>query len=387
MRSVLTIAAIWIVSLGAAAQFGKFAVVLDRLAEAYPLHSAPMIGLAVSAVGFAGLILGTTAGLFVSGLGYKRVVALVAGAVLSLAQSLGPGYPVLLALRMLEGVAHLGIVVAAPVLTAQVASARCQPAAMTLYSSFFSVSFMALGLAGPVLVDRVCLSGLLQAHAAYLLGGAALMALLLPVDVRGRLPSLRLASLWRDHLAIYASAREAAPALGFVCYTVTYVAFLTLMPQQFLGRPEQAVLAVFMPLVSVAVSMTLGIWAMQRIPAVQVVQAGFAATIVFSALLWVFWATSLPMLLAAFGVAGGLGLVQSASFASIAQLNPSAEGRTRAAGAIAQLGNVGTTTGTPLLIWLIDGAGSAALALFLGGFAALGIALHGWQARRRAAAG
>lgn len=384
-RPLLVIVMIWAVSLGAAAQFGKFAVMLDHLAAAYPGQSAPMIGLAVSAVGFAGLILGTTAGLFVSGLGYRRVmvVALLAGAALSFAQSLNPGFSLLLALRVLEGAAHLAIVVAAPVLTAQAVSQRYQAAAMTLYSSFFSVSFMLLGLIGPGLVARFGVSGLLQAHAAYLLAGAAVMAVLLPRDVPGKLPVLSLRGLWRDHVAIYASPFEAAPAMGFVCYTVTYVAFLTLMPQQFLGRPEQTVLAVFMPLVSVAVSMTLGIWAMQRISAVQVVQAGFGATAVFAVALWLCWDMSAPMTIAAFGVAGGLGLVQSASFAAIAQLNPAAQTRARAAGAIAQLGNVGTTAGTPLLIWLIAQAGSLGLTLFLILFSLTGIAVHALQARRR----
>ncbi len=382
---LFVIVMIWAVSLGAAAQFGKFAVMLDRVAASYPLQSAPMIGLAVSSVGFAGLVLGTTAGLFASGLGYRRVmvVALIAGSALSFAQSLGPSFPLLLALRGLEGFAHLAIVVAAPVLTAQVASPRFQAAAMTLYSSFFSVSFMVLGFIGPGVVDRFGVAGLLQGHAAYLMAGALVMALVLPRDVPGRLPLLSLRGLWRDHIAIYASPSEAAPAMGFVCYTITYVAFLTLMPQQFLGQPEQVLLAVFMPLVSIVVSMTLGIWAMQHVSAVRVVQAGFVASVLFALLLWLVWDRSALMLLAAYGVAGGLGLVQSASFAAIAQLNPGPEARGRAAGAIAQLGNVGTTSGTPLLIFLIGQAGPTGLTLFLIGFSVLGIAVHSLQARRR----
>ena len=55
------------------------------------------------------------------------------------------------------------------------------------------------------------------------------------------------------------------------------------------------------------------------------------------------------VLLAAFALAGAMGIVQGASFAAIPQLNHSAEDRARASGAVAQLGNLGTTTGTPLL--------------------------------------
>jgi hypothetical protein len=85
-------------------------------------------------------------------------------------------------------------------------------------------------------------------------------------------------------------------------------------------------------------------------------------------------------------LAGAVGIVQGASFAALAQLNPAPEDRARASGAIAQLGNLGTTTGTPLLAVILTGAGATGLMLFLVGFFVLGIAIHSLQARRRARA-
>jgi len=385
MRAVLVVLAIWAVSLGAAAQFGKFAVLFDQIAAAYPGQALPLIGLMVSAVGFVGLIFGTTAGLIGSGLGLRRVMvgALLAGAAVSGIEALLPPLPVMFALRVVEGLSHLGIVVAAPVLTSQLASPRWQPAAMSLYSTFFAVSFAITGYFGPALADHAGLAAVFLAHGVYLVGAALLMALLLPRDGPARLPRLGPRQLARDHLAIYASPRVATPALGFACYTVTFVAFLTLMPQAFAGRPEQIVLATFLPLVSVAVSLTLGVWALGWLPAVQVVQIGFAGAIGCSGLLWAVWQEPAPTVLAAFGVAASLGLVQSASFAAIPQLNATPDARARAAGAIAQLGNVGTTAGTPVLVWLMSVAGGTGMALFLAGFSALGIVLHSLQARRR----
>ncbi len=385
MRSTVTVICIWLVSLGAAAQFGKFAVLFDRVAAAYPGQAAPMIGLIVSTVGFAGLIFGTTAGIFISSLGYRRVViiALVAGATVSAVEALMPPVPVMLVLRALEGVSHLALVVSAPVLTAQLASPRWQAAAMTLYSSFFAVSFAVLGYVGPRLADMAGLPAVYLAHGGYLLAGAAVMALLLPADKRAPMPRLGARSLMASHIQIYSNPREAAPAFGFVCYTATFVAFLTLMPQQFLGRPEQVILATYMPLVSVLASLTLGVWGLGRVSAVRMVQLGFAVSLVFVGLLWLAWGQATATVLAAFGVAGALGLVQSASFAAIPQLNPDPAARARAAGAIAQLGNVGTTLGTPILVWLIAQAGVTGLAVFLGVFGCIGIAVHSQQARRR----
>ena len=78
-----------------------------------------------------------------------------------------------------------------------------------------------------------------------------------------------------------------------------------------------------------------------------------------------------------------MGVVQGASFAAIPALNPSAEARAQAAGAIAQLGNVGTTAGTPMLGALLGLYGAGAVPVFVCLFSGLGLGLHLWQAARR----
>ena len=82
--------------------------------------------------------------------------------------------------------------------------------------------------------------------------------------------------------------------------------------------------------------------------------------------------------------APALGIVQGASFAAIPELNVQPQDRAQAAGAIAQLGNLGTTTGTPVLAALLLGVGPWGLAVVAGLACALGIFLHAVQARRRA---
>ena len=66
-------------------------------------------------------------------------------------------------------------------------------------------------------------------------------------------------------------------------------------------------------------------------------------------------------------------------------MNPLAQDRARAAGAIAQLGNLGTTTGTPVLALLMQYAGVTGLTLFLLGFSLLGLIIHVIQGHRRSA--
>ncbi len=386
MRNLFTALAIWAAGLGAAAQFGKMSVIYDQLGAVYPDHRGVGIGFMVSIIGIIGLVFGTTAGGLVSRLGPRRVmlVALALGAAVSLLQSLMPPYPLMLVSRMPEGLSHLAIVVVGPTAIAATATPRFQGLVMTLWGSFFGLTFTVLAYFGPGLVADRGPWLLFQLHALWLVLCLAALWVLMPVDPPQRVGRVR-QGIVAQHLETYRSARIAAPAMGFVCYTVTYVAVLTLLP----GAVDPAwghFIAVAMPLVSILVSFTLGVWLLGRMPAIRLVQSGFAVVIVAALGLWLFWGQGLAEAVFACLVAGSMGVVQGASFAAIPQLNADPDDRARAAGAIAQLGNLGTTTGTPMLALILAGLGVSGLAIFLIGFSVLGIVLHLVQDRRRATA-
>jgi MFS family permease len=356
-------------------------VAYPALEQVYAAQAGIGIGVMLSIVGTVGLILGTTSGLWVARIGPRRamVAALLLGALVSAVQMSFPPYPLMLASRILEGLSHLAIVVVGPTAIAGLAGGRGQGAAMTLWSSFFGVAYAVLFWIGPQILDAQGPGYLFGLHAVWMVALAAILWLSMPADPRVETVAQR-PSLLAEHRAIYASPFLAAPAMGFACYAVTYVAVLTLLPAQM--GDMGAFIGVAMPLVSIAVSLTLGVWLLGQMQAVTLVQAGFLAAIVAAVGLWAFWGqpAAVPFALA---VAATLGIVQGASFAALAELNPSPEDRAKAAGAIAQLGNLGTTIGTPMLVWAMEKAGQAGLALFLIGFSALGIALHRLQARRR----
>lgn len=382
MRALLIVLAVWLAGLGAAAQFGKVAVAWELLAATHAGVAPWALGLVVSVVGLVGLIFGTAAGLAVARIGPRRalVAALLAGAAVSGLQALGPGFGALMALRVAEGFSHLAIVVVGPTLIAGLAAARFRGLAMTLWSSFFGVAFAGLALVAPPLIAAFGVAGVFGAHAGWMLALGLILWLLLPPDPPA--PQVRASGLLAAHRRIYASPRQSAPALGFFCYTFLYVAVLTLLPPE-IPLAQRALAAVGMPLISIAVSLTLGVWALALIGAVRLVQAGYLAAIPgFVALAWG-WGEGAAMAAAGLWVAAALGIVQGASFAAIPELNATPEGRAGAAGAIAQLGNLGTTTGTPLLAATLVAAGPWGLAGVALAACALGIGLHAIQEARR----
>jgi DHA1 family inner membrane transport protein len=379
---MLLVVLLWCAGLGAAAQFGKISVIFEDLRTIYGAHGEVALGLVVSVVGMVGLIFGTTAGLIVARVGPKRaiVAAMALGAVVSAVEAMLPALPLMLLARVLEGVSHLTIVVVGPTMIAGLAPEAKRPFAMTLWSSFFGVTYAILAVIAAPVLGWGGIPVLFLGHAAWMVGLAVVLALALPAD-----PAMKpapMGNILSEHARIYASPRLSAPAMGFCFYTFLYVACLTLLPPE-VPLAQRALMATGMPLVSIAVSLTLGVQLLGRMSAVRLVQWGYAAAVPGFALLWLGWGAGVPMLLAGFWLSAALGIVQGASFASIPELNVTAEDRARASGAVAQLGNLGTTTGTPLLALVLAQSGSGAMVAIAVVLCLTGIAVHSLQAGRR----
>lgn len=363
---------IWGAGLGAAAQYGKMSVTFDMVPALYP-EAGAWLGFTVSLVGFLGIALGVVAGVLVARLGYRRALlgALTAGAALSALQALTPPLWLFLLLRGFEGASHLAVVVAAPTLIAELAAPRDRPLALTLWGSFFGVAFTLLALLGRPLAASWGLPALLAAHAGWMALFAALLWRRLPPRRRD-VPALPgLAELAAAHLRLYRSPRIGAPALGWLCYTGCFVSALTLLPLELDPGWRGPVLAA-MPLLTIVVSLTLGVLALEGLPAVAVIVAGFAVAAVAAAGLAA--APGQPLL--ALLLASGLGLVQGATFAQVAELNAKAADRALANGGLAQMGNLGNTLGTPLMVLAVAAYGAPALGAGLAALLVAGAAVH-----------
>ncbi len=175
---------LWCAGLGAAAQFGKISVVFEDLRGPYGGAGEAALGLVVSVVGMVGLVFGTTAGLLVARIGPRRaiVAAMALGAAMSALQAVLPPYPVMILARVLEGVSHLAIVVVGPTMIAGLASEAQRPLAMTLWSSFFGVTYAVLALIAPPVLALGGIPGLFLGHALWMALLALALAAALPTD-------------------------------------------------------------------------------------------------------------------------------------------------------------------------------------------------------------
>jgi predicted MFS family arabinose efflux permease len=378
---VALVFALWGAGLGAAAQYGKISVIFDQFPQIYP-DAGAAVGWAVSLVGLLGIIFGVVAGILVARIRYRRalLMSLWLGAAVSAVQATMPSFHWFLALRALEGLSHLGLVVAIPTLIAQITAPKDRGWALTLWGTFFGVAFAVLTWAGLPLVAAWGVPALFVAHSLYLATFAVvLMVWLRSLPGKGPDSPLSLGHVLRSHLTIYGSARIAAPGLGWLFYTFCFVSILTVLPP-YIPAEVRALVMGAMPLTSIAVSMTLGVWLLGRRSAVWVVCWGFGLSVLSIGWLWV--QPGLP--LGCLALAAAMGLIQGATFAAVPQLNDTAATQAQANGAMAQMGNLGNTLGTPVMAAALAGLGYSALPLLAGTAFAAGLVLHLILAAQRA---
>lgn len=334
------VAALYMTGLLAGTQFSKVSLTLEGLAQVYPGWP---VAFAVSGVAVIGILFGVMAGGITASVGPRRAI-LWALAISGVAGGLGallPPFPVLIGLRIFEGVGHLILVVAVPTLMAGLAAERDRALVMGIWATFFGVGFAVTAL----LIGAAGIPRVYGTHAILMLVMLAALAWMLPrgvVTARRALPKLS------DHLLIYTTPRLFAPGLGHGIYAGLFLALITYVPAA-LGAPW---LAAVLPIVSIAGSLSVGILARWIAP-------GTLVWTMFLAMAGLFAATAIAGPFAPYVMIVAMmvsGIVAGAGFAAVPWLHATNDDRALANGALAQLGNVGTFSGTPIFAALAVGA-------------------------------
>lgn len=329
---------LWATGLLAAAQFAKLTLTLDGLQQAYP--GAP-VALAVSGVATIGILGGAIAGFGVAKIGARRsvLVAVVLSALVSLIQSLEMPFAMFMATRFIEGVGHLVLVVALPTMMVVLARPEHRSIVMGLWGTFFGVGYAILALGVPSIEAAGGVRAVYASHGVALILLVPLLYWCLPshqhggANVAGKMPNIL-----DVHRAIYTNPRAFAPGLGHGIYTAIFIALVAFLP----GVLGAGWLTFVLPLANLSGTFVSGFVA-RRIAASRLSIAGFAISAVLFVILGLSGHIGVALVAMFF-----TGLTAGANFAAVPEMNDTQTQQARANGAMAQLGNIGTFSGTPL---------------------------------------
>lgn len=365
---------LWLCGVLAAMQFSKIAFAFQTLQATYATTATAM-GWILSTVGTVGLVLGVTVGLCAPAIGYRRLLlwGLGLGAVLALLQALMPPFPLLWLTRLFEGFSQLAVVVAAPVLIIRQSARRHHSLVMGLWSTFVSVAFALTAAGGGWVLAHFQLSGLFGVHAAGLAMMFVLVLILVPQDAAQAQPWPTLAALPRLHARLYQHWVTALPGLCFFCYTSTAIALLTFVPQY--AGADRVWVAIILPFAAISGTFSAGWLAQSVVAPRRLVLGAFTAMALVGLALGICLISGLSMAPVAVLLTYTVGLAGGSSFALIPYLSHEPTVQARANGAVAQMGNLGSTLGPPLFALTISAFGGPGLVLPVVCFALLGCGL------------
>jgi MFS transporter, DHA1 family, inner membrane transport protein len=361
----LVIAVLFTAGLVAAMQFGKVAPVMGEVQSAFGLGLVGA-GFAVSILGLIGLIFGVAAGAVVASIGLKRAlyIALFGGAAMSALGAVAPNGTIFLLSRLAEGFSHLLVVVAAPALMTAHSSRKDMAFVLAIWGCFFGFGFGIISLVAPEIVTLGGWRALMGTHAVAVgFTGIALVLVLARSGYReATFPLPKLSGMIAAHGTLYRSGAPLILAILFAAYTMPFLAVLT-----FLGRYLVEVqgwsagatgsFIAGMTVVNLAATLAVGVlvrWGvtLKFAMIVSFIVLGSSCAAIFLLQLGdtaIIAATIIAMI--AFGIMPGY------VFVTVPEVAPDAARAAMTYGGIAQFGNLGTFSGTPLFAFAYGQAG------------------------------
>jgi predicted MFS family arabinose efflux permease len=348
---------LWLAGIAAAMQFAKFSFAFDFLKNQYNV-SPFWIGLSLSVVGLIGLIFGITISIYISKIGQNKIllISLFLGFVISAAQALNPVFPIVFISRILEGISHLGIVVTAPTIIILLSSEKHHSIVMGLWSSFFGIAFSVTALAGKPIMELYSVSGLFLSHALLLL--IIFIILLFSIE-KIDIPynkNIKISFL-KAHKKVYSNWRTVSPGVLFFFHTFMYIALFTFLPGLTGDEKTRYLLLIALPLISIAGTIAAGIVSQYFLPPSKLSVLAYISLILLICVIKIsFNYTSndnMMFIIASMILILFSGIIQGSVFSLIPNISSSIEDQTNANGAVAQLGNFGSTLGPPVFSYFL----------------------------------
>ena len=385
-------AAAWVLAAGVAAALhvGKLAPALALLQAELGL-SLPAAGVLLSAVQAAGMLAALALGALADGLGGRRslITGLLLLAAASAAGAAAPGAPLLLALRVAEGVGFLLVVLPAPGLLRSLVPAAQLPSRLGLWGAYMPLATALALLLGPAVMALVGWRGWWLALGA--LCAAVALGVWRGVPARPAAPRKALAAFVAP---LCDTLRHGGPwlvGLAFGSYSAQWLAVIGFLPsiyaQAGFGTAAMALLTAAAAAANIVGNVASGRLLQRGVAAPRLLATGFTAMALaaFTAFAWPGEGTAAATLRYAavllFSAVGGL--IPGTLFSLALRVAPGEHAVASTVGFMQQWSAAGQFAGPPLVAALAVAVGGwrftgAATALF----AALGLLAVALLARR-----
>ncbi len=351
----------------AAFQYAKVPYLLPGLVARSPMGPLEQAAF-LSTIGIVGAVAGTFAGALCQAVGLRRTLAWGLGLAIpgSLLPLMVDAYGLLLAARVLEGLAHMAIVVAVPTLMLGACGPADRPRVMALWSAYFSSTFILSALLVPPLLRLGDWRLLPLLHAALLLGVGMACLRLLPRDgAQGApAPALSARSVALSQWRLLRQGKLLCIPATFLGYTLLFVSLVSSLPALLATTAEgRAQLAFWLPCAALAGSvLALGLLG-RGIPGHRLVQVSALGLLLTGAGLAALPSPGLAAQVLAVLAFVLLGTLPAGTIGSIPALfRPGDADVALVNGGLVQFGNLGNFVGAPLLAlallqWPWRGAG------------------------------
>jgi len=362
---------LWLAGIAAAMQFAKFSFAFDFLKNQYNV-SPFWIGLSLSVVGLIGLIFGITISIYSSKIKQNKIllISLLLGVLISFIQALNPVFPIVFISRILEGISHLGIVVSAPIIIILLSSEKHHSIVMGLWSSFFGIAFAVTAWAGNPIIELYSVSGLFLVHAIFLF----VIFLILFFSIRKLdIPHNKSnkISFLTAHIKVYSNWRTVSPGVLFFFHAFMYIALFTFLPRLSENENTKNLLLVVLPLISIIGTMIAGLISQYFVSPSKLSVAAYISLLVLIFVVKLSFSNNTLFVAASMVLILFSGIIQGSVFSLIPNISLTTEDQTNANGAVAQLGNLGSTLGPPVFSYFLA-LGRDSLVIIVMAFSLLG---------------
>jgi MFS transporter, AAHS family, 3-hydroxyphenylpropionic acid transporter len=223
---------------------------------------------------------------------------------------------------------------------------------MGLWSSFFGIAFSVTAWAGKPITEAFSISGLFLVHAILLF--AIFLTLLFSIrkiDIPNN--ENNKISFLTAHIKVYSNWRAVSPGVLFFFHTFMYIALFTFLPRLSENESTRDLLLVVLPLISIIGTMIAGIASQYFVSPSKLSVVAYISLLILIFVIKLSFDNNTLFVVASMVLILFSGIIQGSVFSLIPNISLTTRDQTNANGAAAQLGNLGSTLGSPIFSYFL----------------------------------